>query len=707
MDNLTTIQSVKQETRKFMAVATDKMALASASVSRGETHDLDVAIIKATTSQFHVVPKEKHVRTLKQAVHVSRSRQDVSHVKMELLKRLRKASDWLTALKSLMVIHQLMRDADTSWLEELLKIDMAVLQEGKSSGPATPPRRGSQQRIRILDMDNFIDTTNIEGRFEFSEYVRAYGKYLDEQLEVFASIRFYQEQEQGGEQSRMRTLGSEELLRQLPVLQRLLGRLVDCRPTGAASLDPVVQGSLFFVLKESFKIYKAISEGLINLADKFFEMDYLSAQKGIEIYKEAIVSSERLQTFHRQVEQIESIRRVIQFPKLEPPPSDFLVQMENYAREAPRSLDDVQSKKRSPPLRRGSKVTNPRTRADTAHDRLSARSADPGMVIAFDKAADPAAKSKPQLDLLNFEDLSIDPASSSPMPAATPSSNGTPAKPTESTDYLSSLSDTSAFPSSGPSPADPFAPSTFGSTTTDGVRSSAASSNGQANIFAPSPVPAAAGRGRSANPFGPSAMNGNGGGFGGSAFAQPAAAASDGFGSSASFQNAHSGAAPSFSGALSGSYTPMPTPSGTGGFGSGALSPLGPAKTAPQSLPAAPGLYNKKEASVHDPFAELTGLKVEPPKASPPLKKLPGSSGQADRPATAPSPSTLHGSVGPAPTAQAAKFPAPATTAASESLHGGFATFPAANGIRDTTMPVQTDFKGSFDSELATNGSLI
>ncbi len=38
MDNLTTIQSVKQETRKFMAVATDKMALASASVSRGETH---------------------------------------------------------------------------------------------------------------------------------------------------------------------------------------------------------------------------------------------------------------------------------------------------------------------------------------------------------------------------------------------------------------------------------------------------------------------------------------------------------------------------------------------------------------------------------------------------------------------------------------------------------------------------------------------
>lgn len=45
------------------------------------------------------------------------------------------------------------------------------------------------------------------------------------------------------------------------------------------------------------------------------------------------------------MEQIESIKRVIQFPKLEPPPADFLVQMDNYAKEAPRSLDDVPSKK--------------------------------------------------------------------------------------------------------------------------------------------------------------------------------------------------------------------------------------------------------------------------------------------------------------------------------------------------------------------------
>ena len=49
------------------------------------------------------------------------------------------------------------------------------------------------------------------------------------------------------------------------------------------------------VLTESFKIYKAISEGLINLADRFFEMEYLEAVKGLEVYKESLVANQRLQ----------------------------------------------------------------------------------------------------------------------------------------------------------------------------------------------------------------------------------------------------------------------------------------------------------------------------------------------------------------------------------------------------------------------------
>ena len=108
----------------------------------------------------------------------------------------------------------------------------------------------------------------------------------------------------------------------------------------ADELTCFLQQSLLMVLKESFKVYKAISEGLINLADRYFEMEYHDAHKGLEIYKESIVANDRLQQYYQQIEQIEELRRAIQFPKLESPPADFLTQMEAYAREAPRPYDE-------------------------------------------------------------------------------------------------------------------------------------------------------------------------------------------------------------------------------------------------------------------------------------------------------------------------------------------------------------------------------
>lgn len=43
----------------------------------------------------------------------------------------------------------------------------------------------------LLCMNNFLDTTNIEGRFDYSEWVRAYGNYIDEQLEIYRELNFY------------------------------------------------------------------------------------------------------------------------------------------------------------------------------------------------------------------------------------------------------------------------------------------------------------------------------------------------------------------------------------------------------------------------------------------------------------------------------------------------------------------------------------
>ena len=55
-------------------------------------------------------------------------------------------------------------------------------------------------------------------------------------------------------ESKMRNLPPAELLTQLPPLQKLLERLMDCLPRGVAARHFVVQASLLTIAKESFQV---------------------------------------------------------------------------------------------------------------------------------------------------------------------------------------------------------------------------------------------------------------------------------------------------------------------------------------------------------------------------------------------------------------------------------------------------------------------
>ena len=203
-----------------------KVTHAKTSSKTSTTKEVDVALIKATTSRFHVVPKEKHVITLKQAASEPRGRGP--YVATETLRRLRSPSDWLTKLKTLITIHRLLREASEqpSFWEEIIRV-------GDSSGKG---RTG-----RVLAVDNFIDTVSGDGRYDFSEWVRAYGRYLDEQLEVFHSTKWRIEDEpSSGTESRLKDMPVRDLLHVMPALQRLQRRLCDCVPHGRAVMDGVV-----------------------------------------------------------------------------------------------------------------------------------------------------------------------------------------------------------------------------------------------------------------------------------------------------------------------------------------------------------------------------------------------------------------------------------------------------------------------------------
>ncbi|XP_020109706.1 putative clathrin assembly protein At5g57200 [Ananas comosus] len=315
-----------QTWRKAYGALKDSTKVGLAKVN-SEFKELDIAIVKAT-NHVECPPKERHVRRIFAATSVVRPRADVAYCIYALARRLSKTRNWTVALKTLIVIHRLLREGDPTFKEEFLSYSY---------------------RGNILQISNFKDDSSPLA-WDCSAWVRTYALFLEERLECFRTLKYDIEAERlirspqssGKGHSRTRTLGCADLLDQLPALQQLLFRLIGCQPEGGACANYLIQYALALVLKESFKIYCSINDGIINLVDMFFEMPKYDAIKALEIYKRAGQQAENLSDFYEFCKHLD-LARNFQFPTLRQPPPSFLATMEEYIREAPR-IGSVSSK---------------------------------------------------------------------------------------------------------------------------------------------------------------------------------------------------------------------------------------------------------------------------------------------------------------------------------------------------------------------------
>lgn len=295
--------------RKTLGALKDTTTVSLAKIN-SDYKELDIAIVKAT-NHVERPAKEKHIRAIFAAVSATRPRADVAYCIHALARRLARTHNWAVALKTLIVIHRALREVDPTFQEELINY-------GRS-------------RSHMFNMSHFKDDSS-PNAWDYSAWVRTYALFLEERLECFRVLKYDVETDR----PRTKDLDTPELLEQLPSLQQLLFRVLGCQPQGAAVHNFVIQLALSMVASESIKIYNAISDGTVNLVDKFFEMQRHDALKALDIYRRAGQQAEILSEFYEVCKSLD-VGRGERFIKIEQPPASFLQAMEEYVREAPRS----------------------------------------------------------------------------------------------------------------------------------------------------------------------------------------------------------------------------------------------------------------------------------------------------------------------------------------------------------------------------------
>ncbi|KAH8369334.1 hypothetical protein KR009_008492 [Drosophila setifemur] len=288
------------------------------------------SVCKATTEEC-IGPKKKHLDYL---VHCTNEPNvSIPHLANLLIERSQNAN-WVVVYKSLITTHHLMAYGNERFMQYL------------ASSNST------------FNLSSFLDKGTVQdggmgvpgGRmgYDMSPFIRRYAKYLNEKSLSYRAMAFdFCKVKRGKEEGSLRSMNADKLLKTLPVLQAQLDALLefDCQSNDLSNgtstshhfsiylfyvriIPGVINMSFMLLFRDLIRLFACYNDGIINLLEKYFDMNKKHARDALDLYKKFLVRMDRVGEFLKVAENVGIDKGDI--PDLTKAPSSLLDALEQH-----------------------------------------------------------------------------------------------------------------------------------------------------------------------------------------------------------------------------------------------------------------------------------------------------------------------------------------------------------------------------------------
>lgn len=256
-------------------------------------------ICKATTEEL-MRPKKKHLDYLAACTYES----NVSMLQLaNMLIERTNHSNWAVVYKALITVHHLMSFGSERFTQYLASSNYS------------------------FQLNGFLDRIVAKG-YAMSTFIRRYSHYINQKALSYRTLAKDLCRTQPAEDNILRFMPIERLLETLPIVQKQLETLLDfsCSPSDLS--NSIITASFTLLFHDSIRLFASYNDGIINLFEKYFDLNKKMCREAFEAYKKFLACADRIAEFLKVADSINLDRGEI--PDFKRAPSSLLDALEQH-----------------------------------------------------------------------------------------------------------------------------------------------------------------------------------------------------------------------------------------------------------------------------------------------------------------------------------------------------------------------------------------